>query len=152
MIVCVLDLDETLGYFDKNVFHVRPKVDFLVDFLRFSQIDFILWSLGSDSYVTRVVNGYLPEVAQYAYKMFGRSECSTSCELYNYKKCSEHIRIMYERDILLIGVDDKAMENMDNGYDMRIAVKPYEETDNQDRELFKVVEEITKFGLTHTKQ
>lgn len=43
MIVVVLDMDETLGVYLNDVFHVRPNVDFMIHMLRCMDADIILW-------------------------------------------------------------------------------------------------------------
>lgn len=141
-IVCVLDMDETLGVFYKNVFHVRPKIDILINLLRLQRVDIILWSLGDDNYVKRVVNGYLPQIAQYAYKIFARSEGYASKKLYNYTKAAEHIRDLYDESIFLMAVDDNVNRNMNSNYDVRIHIKPYNSPNPNDRAILNVVEKI----------
>lgn len=142
IIVVVLDMDETLGVFSQNVFHPRPKLDFMVKMLRMINIDIILWSLGKDDYVRRVVNGYLPSIESHAYKIFAYSEARVSKRLYGYYKAAEHIRNMYPQPIFLIGVDDKASTNMNEAYDIRIHVPPYEQPEKNDRHLLDVCEKI----------
>lgn len=141
-VVCVLDMDETLGSFDKETFHVRPRLQTLIDLLRLTRIDIVLWSLGGDEYVHRVVNGFLPEIARHAHKVFARRECDRSYERYQYYKASEHIRVMYDHCIFLIGVDDKVSQNMDSQYDLRISIRPYKKPDPTDRALLDVCEKI----------
>lgn len=145
MNVVVLDMDETLGVFQKDMFHVRPRVDFLIKMLRCMGVDIILWSLGDDDYVQRVVNSSLPLVALHAYKIFARSEAKVSHRLYGYAKAGEHIRQMYEEEICLIGVDDQVNANMNSNYDLRIRVKPYKKPDKKDRVLLNVCESIVDF-------
>ncbi|GBO27131.1 hypothetical protein AVEN_212404-1 [Araneus ventricosus] len=140
--VCVLDMDETLGRYDRNAFHVRPKLETFINLLRLLKCDIILWSLGKDDYVRRVVSGHLPEIRDYAYKIFAYKECMNSEARYGFCKASEHIRIMYDCDIFLIGVDDKVSENMDSRYDLRIQVKPYTSPDSKDVVLLEVCEKI----------
>lgn len=142
MIVCVLDMDETLGYFDGQQFVIRPKLDFLMKFCKMCHIDVILWSMGDDEYVKSVINSSLNNVAEYAAKIFGYKECKRSYKLYEYHKASEHVRVMYPETIFLIGVDDRVTSNMDARYDVRIAVKPYKKVNPGDRELVGVVEKI----------
>lgn len=142
MIVVVLDMDETLGVYQENVFQPRPKLDFFLKMLRAMDIDIILWSLGEDDYVRRVVEGFLPSVKKYTQINFARSECKLSKELYGYYKASQHIRQMYKDPVFLIGVDDKVTENMDSSYDVRIHVPPYRKPDGKDRQLLRVSEEI----------
>lgn len=144
MIVCVLDMDETLGYFDGRQFVPRPKLDFLIKFLKMCHIDLILWSMGGDEYVKSVVNSSLGGVAEYAAKIFGQKECNRSHKKYEYYKASEHVRVMYPEEIFLIGVDDRVSSNMDPRYDVRIAVKPYKKFKPGDRELVGVVERIVE--------
>lgn len=140
--VCVLDMDETLGVFHKNVFHVRPKLNVLLNLLQLLNVDIILWSLGDDEYVRRVVNGFLNDIADRAFKIFARNEAMVSKERYNFWKASEHIRVMYEEPIFLMAVDDRVRENMDSSYDVRIHVRPYKSPNPSDRALIKVCEEI----------
>lgn len=140
--VCVLDMDETLGVFHKNVFHLRPKLNVLIHLLRLLRVDIVLWSLGEDDYVRRVVNGFLPDIASHAYKIFARREATMAKNKYRYPKASEHIRIMYEEPIFLMAVDDHVSQNMDAHYDVRIHVKPYQAPNPSDRTLLKVCEQI----------
>ena len=144
MIVVVLDMDETLGVYHNNVFHTRPKVDFMIKMLRAMDIEIILWSLGEDDYVRRVVNGFLPSIYSFAYKIFARSEAKISMKLYGFYKASERIREMYDEPIFLIGVDDKVSNNMDPAYDIRIHVPPYNKPENKDRCLLDVCEKIVE--------
>ncbi len=144
MIVCVLDMDETLGYYDGQQFVLRPKLDFFMKFLKMCHIDVVLWSMGDDDYVKAVVNSSLSSVADYAVKIFGHKECKRSYKLYDFHKASEHVRIMYPQEIFLIGVDDRASTNMDPSYDVRIAIKPYKKFNPSDRELMSVVEKIVE--------
>lgn len=141
-IVCVLDLDETLGTFYQNMFYVRPKVTLLINLLRLLQADIILWSYGEDDYVRRVINGHLPIISNYAYKIFGRSESHRAEKLYRYAKASEHIRNMYESTIFLMAVDDQVSKNMDSKYDIRIQVPPYRKPNPNDRILVAICEKI----------
>lgn len=154
--VIVLDMDETLGRFDRNVFHRRPKLETFINFLRLMKCDIILWSLGKDEYVKRVVSGFLPEIRAYAYKIFAYKECIKSETRYGYYKASEHIRIMYDCDIYLIGVDDKVSENMDSRYDLRIQVKPYSSPNTKDVALGEVIEKLVdalaEVGLESNRQ
>lgn len=144
MIVAVLDMDETCGVYRDNVFHPRPKLDFMIKMMRAMDIEIILWSLGEDSYVHRVVNGFLPSIYKFAHKIFARSEAKVSMNLYGYSKASQRIREMYDERIFLIGVDDKVTENMDSEYDARIQVKPYDKPENKDRVLWDVCEKIVE--------
>ncbi|KMQ83066.1 nuclear lim interactor-interacting [Lasius niger] len=148
-IVCVLDMDETLGFSDEKTFYRRPKIEFLINFLRLQRIDIILWSLGKDEYVKQMMNGFLPEITKYAYKVFARNESERSLRQFEIKKASEHIRSLYDRTILLIGVDDRAGEVMDEGYDLRIQVGVYDAVKPDDSELVDVVEKIMRFCLDH---
>lgn len=139
--VCVLDMDETLGFYAGTTFHVRPHFKTLIRFLKLIKADIILWSLGTNDYVGRVVNGFLPELVQHAYKLFARSESEYARMYYQVPKASAHIRDMYEsQTIFLMAVDDKVAENMDEQYDLRIHVKPYTKVNSCDKELLKVVE------------
>lgn len=140
--VCVLDMDETLGFYGGNSFHVRPKFQTLIHFLKLIQADIILWSLGSDSYVKKVINGFLPELAKEAHKIFARSECQYSKGFYHYMKSSAHIRDMYSSPVFLIAVDDKVSDNMDEQYDLRIYIPPYSKVNSSDKELLIVVEKM----------
>lgn len=141
-IVCVLDMDETLGVFYDGIFHVRPKTTVLLSLLRLLQADVILWSLGEDRYVEKVVNGFLPSIREQAYKLFARAEANVSLKLYRYPKASEHIRKMYEETVFLIAVDDNVKRNMDAQYDVRIQVTPYKKPNPNDRVLTRVCEKI----------
>lgn len=138
--VCVLDMDETLGFHEGNTFHVRPHFQTLIKFLKLIQSDIILWSLGTNDYVQMVVNGFLPEVAKNAAKVFARYESDYSRVYYKVPKASEHIRDMYPGTAFLMAVDDRVSENMDEQYDLRIHVKPYKKVNSCDKELLKVVE------------
>jgi hypothetical protein len=146
MIACVLDLDETLGRFNGDTFLLRPKLEFLLRYLRTSNIDIILWSLGGDEYVKWVVNTFLDDIKRYAYKIFASTECSRSERRFEFSKASDVIRATYAagEELFLIGVDDKASQNMDSRYDLRISPKPYTKHDPTDRELVKVVETIVE--------
>lgn len=144
-IVCILDLDETLGFFDDYTFHVRPNVNFLINFLRVANIDIVLWSLGSDHYVKSILNGFLPDICKYATKVFARTVCIKSNDTCGIPKCSDFIRKIYNEEIILIGVDDRVNEVMDNRYDFRILVQNYNSQNLQDKELISVIEKITHF-------
>lgn len=148
-VVCVLDMDETLGFFDGTVFHLRPKLDFLLKFLYAKNIKIVLWSMGDDEYVQRICNGFLPKIVQHADIIFARKECCSSDRRYQFCKASEHIRTLYNEPILLMGVDDRVKQNMDELYDLRIHVKPYKEVNPKDTELVRVVETITDFWIRH---
>ncbi|KAG8173840.1 hypothetical protein JTE90_016329 [Oedothorax gibbosus] len=139
--VCVLDMDETLGFYEGTTFHVRPQYHTLIQFLQLINADIILWSLGADNYVQRVVNGFLPELAKHAVKIFARSESEFSKTYYQYAKASEHIRDYYlPTSVFLMAVDDRVNDNMDNQYDLRISVKPYTKVNSCDKELLKVIQ------------
>lgn len=140
--VCVLDMDETLGFFHQNVFHVRPKVNVLIHLLKLLKVDIIIWSLGEDNYVKDIMNQYLPEIARLAFKIFARQEAYVSKHQYNFWKASEHIRIMYEEPIYLLGIDDRVTQNMDSKYDFRISVSPYDASNLNDIHLLTVCEDI----------
>lgn len=142
-IVCVLDMDETLGWFDEKRFHVRPKCYTLINFLRILKCDIILWSLGSNEYVERVTESTLTDIYEHAFKIYGRSKCKWAYETYHYYKFSKVIRDLYKQPVFLIGVDDKVSQNMDPGYDLRINVSPYTKTNSHDKELLDVVEKMT---------
>lgn len=142
MIVVVVDMDETLGVFEKDHFHVRPNADFIIQMLHLMEVDIILWSLGDDDYVRKIVNGFLPLIASYAYKIFARSESKVSYELYGYPKAGEHIREMYEEEIYLIGVDDQVTANMNSAYDFKLYVRPYKKPDKKDRTLIHISEKL----------
>ncbi|GFT75891.1 FCP1 homology domain-containing protein [Nephila pilipes] len=62
--VCVLDMDETLGFSAGETFHVRPKFQCLINFLKVVEADIILWSLGSDDYVRRVASTHIRDMYQ----------------------------------------------------------------------------------------
>lgn len=144
MIVVVLDMDETLGVFEEDTFHVRPHVDFMIQMLRCMDVDIVLWSLGDDPYVHRIVNSFLPSITLYAYKIFARSEAKIAHQLYGYSKAGTHIRQMYEEDIFLMGVDDQVHTNMDSSYDVRIYAKPYRQPDKTDQILLHICEKIVE--------
>lgn len=143
-LVCVLDMDETLGVFHNGIFHVRPKVDVLLQLLRLLHVDIILWSLGEDQYVQKIVNGFLPEIARHAFKIFARKESYVAKEKYKMYKAGEHIRVLYDHPIYLMGVDDCVTQNMDMAYDVRIYVPPYKIPNGSDRKLLKVCETLIK--------
>lgn len=153
--VCVLDMDLTLGFHSARKFHPRPKLKTLLQFLKLIQADIILWSHGKDAYVKDMVNAYLPDVAECTHTLFGRTECEYSKKFYNYLKASEHVRDMYRKrysqNILLMGVDDNVTINMDDGYDLRIYVKPYETVNSCDKELMVVVEKMIQ-GIVERTQ
>lgn len=141
--VCVIDMDETLGKMMRDKFEIRPHVDSLVNFLRLCHFDIILWSLGTDEYVHRIVNGHLLSIKRFAKKIFARNECNHSKQKYGYEKASDHVRVMYDReDVYLVGIDDKAHENMDSGYDMRINVSQYNKINSKDKALMDVIEKL----------
>lgn len=145
-IVCVLDLDETLGYYEDGVgFHQRPFADLLFHFLKFSNIKFILWSYGDDSYVKLVVNSFVVDLKNMAHKVWGRTQCKVSKDRYDVVKCSEHVRKTFKNKIFLIGVDDRVNEMMDEKYNLRIRVEPYLTQNTTDLELVKVIEKIVKY-------
>lgn len=144
MIVVVLDMDETLGVYLDDVFHVRPNVDFMIQMLRCMDADIILWSLGDDSYVQHVVNKYLPQVTAYAYKIFARTEAKKVHKRYGYSKAGSHIRDLYEENIFLLGVDDQVDVNMDSTYDVKIHIQPYENPDNSDSAIWNICEKIVR--------
>lgn len=150
MIVVVLDMDETLGVWLDEIFHVRPNVDFMLKMLQCMNVDVILWSLGDDHYVKRVVNRYLPLVKTYAYKVFARKEAKRAHEMYGYSKSGCHIRDMYDEDIFLLGVDDLAESNMDSAYDIKIQVPPYKKPDPSDTVVWDVCERLVR-GIHATK-
>lgn len=140
--VCVLDMDETLGFHEKSTFHVRPRLKTFINFLKLLKADVILWSLGSDAYVRGMVNGFLPEIAQYAYKIFARTESEYAQHYYRYRKASHHVRDLYSSAVFLIAVDDRVSDNMDSHYDLRIHLKPYTKVNSCDKELLVVIEKI----------
>lgn len=143
--VVVLDMDQTLGVcMEEDIFHVRPHVDFMIRMLRCMNVDIILWSLGDDTYVQRVVNAYLPLVASYAYKIFARTEAKRALKLYGYSKAGDHIRDLYEENIFLLGVDDQVTTNMDSSYDIKIHVQPYKRPDKSDSVIWQICEKIVK--------
>lgn len=142
MIVVVLDMDETLGVFEKDHFHVRPNVDFIIRMLHLMDVDIVLWSLGDDDYVKRIVNSFLPLIASYAYKIFARAESKVARELYGYPKAGEHIRELYDEEIYLIGVDDQVTANMNSAYDFRVYVRPYKKPDKKDKTLMYICEKL----------
>lgn len=146
LVVVVLDMDETLGVASAHddLFHVRPHVDFLIRMLRCMGADIVLWSLGDDKYVQRVVNNYLPLVASYAYKIFARSEAKRAFRLYGYNKAGNHIRDMYDQDIFLVGVDDQVDRNMDTSYNLRIHAAPYKKPDKSDVTIWHICDKIVQ--------
>lgn len=150
VVVVVLDMDETLGVWRDDLFHVRPNVDLLLKMLRCMNADVILWSLGDDPYVKRVVNHYLPLVKASAFKVFARKEAKRAKDMYGYSKSGCHIRDMYEEDIFLVGVDDLADVNMDSAYDVKIQVEPYKKPDPTDTAVWDMCERIVK-GVHATK-
>lgn len=144
-------MDETLGFHEETTFHVRPHYKTLIDFLHLIRADIILWSLGTNDYVKRMVNGFLPELAVKAYKIFARSESEYGRQYYRCSKASDHIRdLYYPESIFLIAIDDHVAENMDDQYDLRIHVHPYTKVNSCDKELLKVIETLIK-GITKLK-
>lgn len=143
-IICVLDLDETLGYYEEGVgFHKRPFADLLLNFFKFSNIKFMLWSLGDDSYVKLVINSFVLNIKNLAFRIWARTQCEKSKFLYNVVKCSEHVRkSLPNKKVFLIGIDDRVNEMMDNKYDLRILVEPYKQHNPKDIELITVMEKI----------
>lgn len=149
--VCVLDLDETCGFFEGDKFYVRPLFTTFVHFLKLIGVDIILWSTGDDEYVLSVVNGFLPELQKHAFKIFARYESDYSHFHYNYHKASWHVRHLYKPEtIVLFGVDDLVNNNMDEeGYDVLFYIKPYTKVNSCDKELLKLMAKITE-GLART--
>lgn len=143
-VVVVLDMDETLGVFQNDVFHVRPHVNFMLEMLLCMDVDIVLWSLGEDDYVRFVVNGYLPLVKAHAYKLFARTEAKVASRLYGASKSGYHIRTLYEEDIFLLGVDDQAKTNMDTAYDLPLAIPPYRKPDPNDRAILGMCEKLVR--------
>lgn len=143
-IVCVLDLDETLGFYEDGVgFHKRPYADFLMHFLKFSGVKFMLWSYGDDAYVKLVINSFVLNLREFAFRVWGRTQCEKSKRLYSVVKCSEHIRkSLKNKNVFLIGIDDRVNEMMDNRYNLRIFVEPYKSQNSKDIELVAVMEKI----------
>lgn len=144
-LACVLDMDETLGFSDKNQFRVRPHLDTLIRFLRLCKIRTYIWSLGRDDYVKKVVNTYMPKMKNFAFKIYGRKECEVANRLHGWNKASKHIRDECSEHLILIGVDDRVEENMDNGYDLKIAIVPYDSVNPNDTALVSVIDEIMLF-------
>lgn len=149
-VVCVLDMDETLGTCDDKTFHLRPKCKMLINFLQIIQCDIVLWSMGSNLYVEKVIKGTLTDIQKKAYKVYGRSKCKWSKSRYGFYKASEAVRKLYTQTVFLMGVDDRASQNMDSGYDLRIHVKPYRKPNPHDRALLEVIEKVIK-GLAESQ-
>lgn len=146
--VCVIDLDETLGKFtNSSEFIVRPYAYNLLDFLRIAKMELILWSYGSDLYVEHVINTHFDIFSKFNNKtrVYGRTVCETSKRKYGFLKHSQVIRKLYLDNILLIGIDDRANINMDEGYDFRILVEPYNEKNKYDNELIQVMFKIMEY-------
>lgn len=147
-IVSVIDLDETLGKFtNSNDFVVRPYAHLLLDFFTIANIDIILWSYGSDHYVEHVINNHFdifinPDIKT---RVFGRTICETSKRKYGFTKYSQVIRKLYIDNINLIGIDDRININMDEGYDYRVLVEPYNEKNKHDDELLQVMCKIIAY-------
>lgn len=150
-ICCVLDLDETLGYFDAhaNQFMFRPYAETLIMVLYHASIDIILWSYGSDEYVKYVINHDFPVLKRYAFKIFARTQCLYSHSHYNVMKWSRVIQTVYPNteSIFLICVDDKVNLMMDPEYSVRICVEPYVKINSVDQELADVISKI--FHMLH---
>lgn len=147
-VVSVIDLDETLGKFiNSSEFIVRPYAYLLLDFLKVANIDIILWSYGSDSYVEHVINTHFQifNNSNIKTRLFGRTVCETSKRKYGFTKHSQIIRKLYIDNINLLGIDDRANINMDEGYDFRILVEPYNEKNKQDNELLQVIFKIIEY-------
>lgn len=144
-IVCVLDLDETLGFYDKysSKFLVRPYAETLIRVLHYSSVDIILWSYGADKYVKNIINYDLPIIKKYAYKIFARTQCTYSKTMCDTLKCSKIIRSLYkDQDIYLIAVDDNVNTVMDSNYNLRINIEPYNTIDKNDKHLADAIEKI----------
>lgn len=145
-IVCVLDLDETLGYYEDGIgFHKRPFADFFFQFLKFSKIKFFLWSYGDDEYVKLVMNSFICDIKDLAFKVWGKTQCELSKRKYNVVKCSEFVRKSLPHKVFLIGIDDRANEMMDTSYDLRLLIEPYQTQNTKDIELVKCIEKILKY-------
>lgn len=147
-ITSVIDLDETLGKFiNSSEFIVRPYAHVLLDFLRVTKIDIILWSYGSDPYVEHVINTHFNifSNSNINTRVYGRTVCETSKRKYGFIKHSQVIRKLYIDNIILIGIDDRANINMDEGYDFRILVEPYDEKNKYDNELLQVMFKIIEY-------
>lgn len=146
-IVCVIDLDETLGHFNaNNQFLVRPFAHFLLDFLIVANIDIVLWSYGSDFYVEHIINEYFNIFMKDSIRtrVYGRTACEISKHRFGYTKCSKVLRNIY-KDVILIAMDDQVNVNMDSGYDLRIHVEPYKEKNENDNELFQIACKIIEY-------
>jgi hypothetical protein len=144
-IVCVLDMDQTLGYMTKTGFVLRPFAECFVIALVYANFDIILWSAGTDDYVKDQVNVALPFVRKHAKYLFARTVCDQSAKHTGVDKSSSFIRNLYEsEDIFLIGVDDNASSVMDSDYNLRIKVEPFYGDDFCDVELMKVLECILR--------
>ena len=148
-IVCVIDLDETLGHFTtNNQFIVRPYAQILLDFLTVLKADIILWSYGSDAYVEHVINTYFTDTflrEKIKTRIYGRTVCEISRRKYGFTKHSQVIRKLYIDNINLIALDDRININMDSGYDLRIQIEAYNEKNTQDEELFLTMCKIIKY-------
>lgn len=147
-VVCVVDLDETLGHFNSNKqFIVRPHAHLLLDFLKILNIDIILWSNGKDDYVEHVINKHFTIFVDPLLntRVFGRTVCNISNKQYGFIKHSKTIRKLYIENINLIALDDKIDSNMDLEYDLRIKVQPYKGKNTQDYELFTVMGKIIDY-------
>lgn len=147
-VVSVIDLDETLGKFtNSNEFMVRPYAYLLLDFLKVANIDIILWSYGRDSYVEHVINTHFQifNDSNIKTRVFGRTVCETSKRKYGFTKHSQVIRKLYIDNINLIGIDDRANINLDEGYDFRVLVAPYNEKNKQDNELLQLLFKIIAY-------
>lgn len=145
---CVIDLDETLGVFENdNRFIIRPYAHLLLDLLIVANIDIVLWSLGSDTYVEYVINNYFDIFLNkdLQTRIFGKSASKISEHRYGYKKCSKVIRNLYSQNILLIGIDDRSNTNMDSGYDLRINAEPYETPNENDDELLLIICKLIEY-------
>lgn len=124
---------------------MRPHTDFLFNFLKITNIDVILWSYGAYYYVQSIVNGFFPQLCQCAFKIYGRTVCKKSNETCGIPKSSNFIRKLYSENIILIGVDDRVNEVMDDRYDFRILIDKYSSIDTKDTEIIRVIEKITQF-------
>lgn len=146
--VAVIDLDETLGKFtNSSEFIVRPYAYKLLDFLRVAKMDLFLWSYGSDPYVEHVVNTHFNIFCNFNIKtrVYGRTVCEASKRKYGFLKHSQVVRRLYIDNVILIGIDDRANINMDEGYDLRILVEPYNEKNKHDNELLQVLFKVIEY-------
>ena len=97
-----------------------------------------------------MINIYMPEVKDYVYKIFARKESEKALNLYGWRKPSQHIRDECEETLILIGIDDQSERNMDDGYDFKLGISPYDEVNPKDISFLKIIDEIMVYLLRNS--